>query len=162
MDYYVLELLPCNHVYYYKNETNRSKSNAGYDLYVCDVDNTETKGVKMLSLGVKPRMLHYTKSYEYSEEIEHIEESHFWLCPRSSIYKKGVMMANSVGIIDSSYRGELKAPVTCVGDCESTLNIGDRLFQIVAPGMGWIKEVRIVDKLNTTERGEGGFGSTGN
>jgi dUTPase len=38
---------------------------------------------------------------------------------------------------------------------------GQRLFQIVAPDMGWIKEVRIVEHLSTTARGEGGFGSTG-
>ncbi len=38
---------------------------------------------------------------------------------------------------------------------------GQRLFQIVAPDMGWIKEVRIVDSLPETSRGEGGFGSTG-
>ena len=38
---------------------------------------------------------------------------------------------------------------------------GDRLFQIVAPDMGWIRNVRIVDSMPETERGAGGFGSTG-
>ncbi len=41
------------------------------------------------------------------------------------------------------------------------LERGQRLFQIVAPDMGWIKEVRIVTSLPETKRGEGGFGSTG-
>jgi dUTPase len=38
---------------------------------------------------------------------------------------------------------------------------GQRLFQIVAPDMGWIKEVKIVESLDVTGRGDGGFGSTG-
>jgi dUTPase len=43
----------------------------------------------------------------------------------------------------------------------SDVNRGDRLFQIVAPDMGWIKDVRVVDTMPNTERGAGGFGSTG-
>jgi dUTPase len=43
----------------------------------------------------------------------------------------------------------------------SIVTRGDRLFQIVAPDMGWIRNVRVVTSMNSTERGEGGFGSTG-
>ena len=87
-------------------------------------------------------------------------DSHFWLIPRSSIYKTGLMMANSVGIIDKSYRGELKAPVwSMTGDTK--VKYGDRLFQIVAPDMGWIRHIRTVDFLPNTVRGLNGFGSSG-
>jgi dUTPase len=41
------------------------------------------------------------------------------------------------------------------------IEAGVRLFQILAPDMGWIKEVKIVESLPATVRGEGGFGSTG-
>ena len=82
------------------------------------------------------------------------------LMPRSSIYKSGIVMANSIGVIDKSYRGELKAPVWSM-TANSQITRGDRLFQIVAPDMGWIRNVRIVDSMPSTERGEGGFGSTG-
>ena len=69
-------------------------------------------------------------------------------------------MANSVGVIDKSYRGELKAPVwSMTGD--SVVEYSERLFQIVAPDMGWIRHVRVVDSLPETDRGAGGFGSTG-
>jgi dUTP pyrophosphatase len=88
------------------------------------------------------------------------EPSHFWLAPRSSIYKTGYMMANSLGVIDSSYRGTLKAPVVA-GAFGPGFKAGDRHFQILAPDMGWISEVRLVSSLPETLRGEGGFGSTG-
>jgi dUTP pyrophosphatase len=80
--------------------------------------------------------------------------------PRSSIYKSGLLMGNSTGVIDKSYRGELKAPVWSM-TANSQVTRGDRLFQIVAPDMGWIRNVRIVDSMNSTERGAGGFGSSG-
>jgi dUTPase len=41
------------------------------------------------------------------------------------------------------------------------IEAGQRLFQIVAPDMGYIKEIKIVETLSQTERGEGGFGSSG-
>jgi len=44
---------------------------------------------------------------------------------------------------------------------KSTVTCGDRLFQIVAPDMGWIRNVRIVSTVPDSDRGEGGFGSTG-
>jgi dUTPase len=83
--------------------------------------------------------------------------------------KTGMMMANSQGVIDRTYRGTLMAPVYVVKGVqfgtkyplyEQVLK-GERHFQIVAPDMGWISEVRIVDSLPTTVRGAGGFGSTG-
>jgi len=43
----------------------------------------------------------------------------------------------------------------------TTVDEGTRLFQIVAPDLGWIKEIVLVDSLHETARGEGGFGSTG-
>jgi dUTP pyrophosphatase len=71
-------------------------------------------------------------------------------------------MANSEGIIDRTYRGPIKAPVK-MDDFSGSYIIdeGVRLFQIVAPDLGHIKEIVIVEKLPETERGEGGFGSTG-
>jgi dUTP pyrophosphatase len=69
-------------------------------------------------------------------------------------------MANSLGVIDSTYRGELKAPVWSVrGNSEAKK--GERLFQILAPDMGHICQIRIVESLPNTQRGEGGFGSSG-
>ena len=96
--------------------------------------------------------------------VDLLEDSHFTLEPRSSIYKTGYMMANSRGIIDLSYRGELKAPLISVAfplTLSQIIEPGTRLFQVIAPGLGYINEVAYVDSLPETVRGEGGFGSTG-
>jgi dUTP pyrophosphatase len=64
-------------------------------------------------------------------------------------------------VIDASYRGELMAFLWNTKDTEVTVKKGDRLVQIVAPNMGHINTVNIVDSLDETERGDGGFGSSG-
>lgn len=83
------------------------------------------------------------------------------LFPRSSIFqKKGLRMTNSVGVIDSGYRGEIKA-VFEYYSLENTYRIGDRFAQLVVVPIPFM-EVEVVDELSETERGEGGYGSTGN
>jgi dUTPase len=64
-------------------------------------------------------------------------------------------------VIDSSYRGVLKAPVVATTLGATGFKRGERYFQIVAPDMGPIHVVRAVGSLPETARGEGGFGSTG-
>jgi dUTP pyrophosphatase len=105
----------------------------------------------LLDLGVKAMLV----------DINTKEPVHYWLLPRSSIYKTGHIMANSVGVIDSSYRGVLKAPVVSLSDTAKGFTAGERYFQIVAPDMGQILRVVSVDELPTSQRGDGGFGSTG-
>jgi dUTPase len=71
------------------------------------------------------------------------------------------MLANSVGIIDRTYRNTLMAPVTNLNE-HTYPNVvkGTRITQIIAPDMNWIKEIKIVNSLPETNR-KGGFGSTG-
>lgn len=172
MPYYRLELCPNTEgLEYYKNyETlNRSNDNAGVDLYSVEDykvssefderHNPPPKALHLLDLGVKARLVEVS-NLDDGSIIEC--DAHYWLLPRSSIYKSGICMANSVGVIDSSYRGPLKAPITNLNE-HTYPNVvkGTRLFQIVAPNMGWIKEIKIVDSLSETSRGSGGFGSTG-
>jgi len=135
---------------------NLSSENAGYDLKIVADHSASATG--LTPLGVKARMLKYT---QLDTGIELVEDCHFTLEPRSSIYKTGFMMANGRGIIDRSYRGELKAPLVGVGGLTQYIDAGTRLFQVIAPGLGYIKEVAFVDSLPETQRGEGGFGSTG-
>lgn len=160
--YYVLELLVTEQgaPYYPVVGTveKLSSDNAGYDLKVVANMSTVAQPT-LIPLGVKARMICYTPLLQ--DDIEHVEDSHFTLEPRSSIYKTGFIMANSRGIIDKSYRGELKAPVSFIGSVISPVDAGTRLFQIIAPALGYIKEVHYVSSLPTTVRGEGGFGSTG-
>jgi dUTPase len=133
-----------------------SSDNAGYDLKI--VENRAPSMIATLTpLGVKARMLKYSMVGE--ETV--ISDSHFTLEPRSSIYKTGFIMANGRGIIDKTYRGELMAPMVSVGTTFTTVPSGTRLFQVIAPDLGYISEVAYVNSLPSTVRGEGGFGSTG-
>ena len=167
---YILELCPTPEgaEYYAHLAGKRDNTNAGVDLYCVedykvspefDVRRSAPSPVKLLNLGTRARMLKVVSvgDYEFKEE-----EVHYYLYPRSSIYKSGVMMVNSVGVIDLSYRGVLMAPVTNLNEYTyPTIEKGNRLFQICAPDLGNIFEIRIVDSLPETVRGAGGFGSTG-
>lgn len=98
-----------------------------------------------------------------------IPEGHVGLIfPRSSIVKKVLCVANSVGVIDSSYRGPLKvvfkpAPAFKMdnfsGDM-AEMKVGERVAQLMILPLPYII-LQEVDELSDTIRGEGGFGSTG-
>ena len=87
----------------------------------------------------------------------------YMLVPRSSIVKTGLRMANSIGVIDRQYDGHIMACVDNFGHAHQ-IKQGDRLFQIVAPNLAPLKVVVLEEDedFETTERGDGGFGSTGN
>jgi dUTP pyrophosphatase len=79
---------------------------------------------------------------------------------RSGLSLKGIVVANAPGTIDSDYRGEIKVILINRSDKSFPLGNGDRIAQgILAPVNQAV--FQIVDKLEVTERGEGGFGSTG-
>ena len=144
---------------FYKDVYNMNDSNAGFDLYSAS-DVTVEQTPQFIPFGIVARLLKVQPMPGGTSNDWLKTESHFWLMPRSSIYKTGLMMANSTGVIDKSYRGELKAPVWSM-TANSKVSRGDRLFQIVAPDMGWLRNVRVVDSMPDTARGAGGFGSTG-
>lgn len=74
--------------------------------------------------------------------------------------KQGLAPANKVGVIDSDYRGELKVALYNQSMEEKIVNPNDRIAQITF--MPYIKaNFKVMDELNNTERGTGGFGSTG-
>ena len=77
---------------------------------------------------------------------------------RSSQGKKGITIPHSVGVIDSDYRGNLKVLLKNLGDDPYEIKVGDRIAQLV------VQQVQLFefkDIWNDTERGTGGFGSTG-
>ena len=81
--------------------------------------------------------------------------------PRSSIRNTELTLSNSVGVIDSGYRGELQATFNKSNGLDSiSYNVGDRVCQMMIIPHPTI-ELEEVETLNNTERGEGGFGSTG-
>jgi dUTP pyrophosphatase len=81
--------------------------------------------------------------------------------PRSSIRNTELTLSNSVGVIDSGYRGEIQATFKKTNGLDSiAYRVGDRICQIMIIPHPTI-EFEEVNELNNTERGEGGFGSTG-
>lgn len=79
--------------------------------------------------------------------------------PRSSIYKQGQLMTNSVGVIDSGYRGEISA-VMLGHAFDSKYKIGDRAAQLLILPYPQIEFIEVVD-LSDSERGYAGYVSTG-
>ena len=94
-------------------------------------------------------------------EVE-IPEGYFgMLVPRSGVaVNKDLAPVNSPGIIDSGYRGEIKAAMHNYGQSQKIVGIGERICQLVIVPFATCNCVR-VDDLSDSERGEGGFGSTG-
>jgi dUTPase len=100
----------------------------------------------------------------------------FYMYPRSSLSKTKLRLANSVGIIDSGYRGNLIGMFDVVNmddeiiqnknrDYDYCAKVNDRLVQICGPGLVpiYVEIVNSIDELGSeTERGSGGFGSSGN
>ena len=80
------------------------------------------------------------------------------MCSRSGMgTRHGITLSNSVGVIDSDYRGELKVGLVNHGDVPYTIQPGDRIAQL----MVLRPTLTVVEELDETERGSGGFGSTG-
>lgn len=83
----------------------------------------------------------------------------YLLIPRSSIVKTSFQMANSIGLIDAGYRGNIMAKIRGFSQVENIAKENQMLFQICAPDLSPLS-VQLVESLSETTRGEGGFGST--
>lgn len=104
----------------------------------------------------------YQVTYGFGWAIE-IPEGYVGLVfPRSSVKNTELILSNSVGVIDSGYRGEIMAVFKkLAGSVSKKYYIGDRAAQLIIVPYPQI-EFQITDELSETERGVGGFGSTGN
>ena len=164
----------CNNtdtVEYYKNRSNYD-TDSGVDLYVTEDVKFYPGETKFVNLNIKCKMLDKNDN-----------SIAYYLYPRSSISKTPLRLANSVGIIDKDYRGNIIAALQYVPhnnflqsilkqdkhdhltscklmeEHEYTLKKGDKIVQICAHDLKPIKII-LVDELDETIRGEGGFGST--
>lgn len=81
------------------------------------------------------------------------------LFPRSSVYKTGLTLCNSVGVIDSGYRGEIKAKFYNPNN-QTGYDLGDKIVQLVVVPFTTLP-IKLVDELSSSERGTGGWGSSG-
>lgn len=82
------------------------------------------------------------------------------LFPRSSVSNTDMQMSNSVGVIDSDFRGGVSGVFNVVGNSPKPYKVGDRFAQLIIIPYPQV-ELHEIDELQTTERGTGGYGSTG-
>ena len=160
------------------NRTPVDERNSGFDLFCDDSDKSRTfRGVLTTDAptwnGETLITDAYVDTYLVGQGCRALAVDSegrpraFWLAPRSSICKTEWRLANSLGLIDATYRGVIKAALWSVtgATAEGTDSLKDtpRLCQLTAADLHPWSEVIIVDELPgpATLRGEGGFGSTG-
>jgi dUTP pyrophosphatase len=150
---YLLNIKLCSNKMEVCNFYNEFKSHhlgdSGIDLY-----NFQNIMVKSFDVG--------TIDFEIQCEMIDMESNtyvSYYLVPRSSISKTSFQLANSIGIIDAGYRGNIMAKVRNFNnEIPISFPIGS-YFQIIAADLKPIL-VNIVDSLSETSRNDGGFGST--
>jgi dUTP pyrophosphatase len=149
-------------------ENNRFP-NSGFDLFLPEDYIFKTKKGK-IDFEVKCEMQTYHHIEDHESDIVEINPTAFYLMPRSSISKKPIMLANSIGLIDSGYRGNLMGVFVLDNEQLNELDVSlyklfkhERIIQIVHPCTYrvFVQLVDSIDELTNTERGDGGFGSTG-
>lgn len=126
--------------------TRAHPTDAGFDLTVVEKIGKLGNDVCLYDTGVR-----VSPPHGYHTEI----------VPRSSISKTGYALANSIGIIDNSYRGNLLIALRKVDPKAPTLQLPARIGQLIVRRTEPVS-LRLADDLDSTERGEGGFGSSGN
>ena len=123
---------------------------AGFDL-IAAVEAGETLILKPLTRAAVPTGLVFELPSGFEAQVR----------PRSGLaLKHGVTVLNSPGTIDADYRGEVKVLLVNLGDESFEIRRGDRIAQIVVAPVAQV-ELIAVETVTETDRGQGGFGSTG-
>jgi dUTP pyrophosphatase len=137
--------------------TGAYTNDAGIDISIIAVDKVIDAHTTLYDTGI--RLLPPTTHGVGWGERYYIE-----LVPRSSIIKSGYMMSNSVGIIDPTYRGNIKVALTKLDLSTPPLDLPMRVCQLIArPLLTMAPECIPLDEYERfdTVRGDGGFGSSG-
>ena len=160
-------------------DSKNYSSDSGFDIYTPTQTDYDISQVNLVDMEIQCKMVKINKlSIDNYQE----EPTGFYLYPRSSIYKTPLTFTNSVGIIDAGYRGNIKVALRYNVDfrglkkilesnihniyklqdeCIYTLPEYTRIAQICTPDLSPLREIKVVGGLDNTERGVGGFGSTG-
>lgn len=122
---------------------------AGMDLYACidEKITLEPQKLAMIPTGI-------------AVELPDSSAAAFVYARSGLGVKHGICLANGVGVVDSDYRGEVCVGLCNVSDKPYTIEPSERIAQmVIAPVI--VPKITVTDELSDTERGEGGFGSTG-
>lgn len=124
--------------------TKAHATDAGYDLYA-DSKSVDEYGNAVYGTGIAVEI---PKGYVGL------------VFPRSSIFKYALALSNAVGVIDSGYRGEIMAKFRRTQYCENEYQIGERIAQLIIIPYPEI-EFELATELSDSDRGVGGYGSSG-
>lgn len=126
-----------------------TKGSAGLDLCACldEPVTLEVGEIKMIPIGITAQ--------------PDADDIALLIYPRSGLSSKfGVSLANCVGVVDSDYRGAWFVPLINHGTAPFTVEHGMRIAQMI-PTRILMPDIEVSDELSDTERGSGGFGSSG-
>ena len=131
---------------------NMINKDSGLDIYFPEDITVPARESKKIKLGIA------CEAFRNQTDKDAGHSCAFYLYPRSSISRTPIRLANSVGIIDSGYRGEHMVVVDNmnIGGDPYHIEKGKRLFQICAPDLSPFEHVEVVDELSLSERGHGG------
>ena len=141
-------------------------ADSGFDLAVPVQMTLQKHWGNKIPLGIHASMWTHCEigSGENERDYTTVPQA-YYLYPRSSISKTPMRLSNSVGIIDRGYRGEVMAVVDVIdhNKIPYELNVLNRHFQICHPSLNPFKVVIVdtMEDMGITNRGNGGFGSTG-
>ena len=126
--------------------TKATTGSAGYDLFSCENVTLLPHSRMLVSTGIK---------------IQVKNDCYARIAPRSGLAVKGIDIG--AGVVDSDYRGEVKVLMINNKDLTYNVNKGDRIAQLILERIYNDVEFELVSEndLNSSSRGEGGFGSTG-
>tara|TARA_A100001515_G_scaffold39264_1_gene30915 strand:+ start:90 stop:560 length:471 start_codon:yes stop_codon:yes gene_type:complete len=145
-----------NGLKFYQSKINLD-GDAGVDLFFPNMVRIPKGETMLVDFEIQCKMV---RIFELDDGSLFEEPSSFMLVPRSSIFRTPLRQANNIGIIDSGYRGHIMVPVDNHSNEDYIIKNGERLFQLVHPSLKPIS-IEIVEDLDETKRGSGGFGSTG-
>lgn len=121
-------------------------SDAGFDLSIINIKSEINSKTKLYNTGIKVEI-----PLGYYMEI----------VPRSSINKSGYMLSNSIGIIDTSYRGELFVSLTKIDEASADIVLPYKCAQLILRKQEYPELIEVSSFKDGTKRNEGGFGSSG-
>ena len=137
---------------YYTSFVNHHNGDSGIDLITIDDIIIQSQTIESIDFNIQCEMI----------DLDTNNFTSYYLVPRSSISKTNLIMANSIGIIDAGYRGNIIAKVRNLNLTNNeTIKKYTCLFQIISPDLKPIR-LNIVDNLSITTRNDNCFGSTHN
>ena len=158
MNKYILRIIPDNDEVKetYKNHTHYNEGDSGVDLFSLNDLVIKVGETSKIKFGISCEVIQVDENDNYIRNVS------YWLLPRSSISKTPLRMANSVGLIDAHYQGNIMGVVDNIKTVDYKVDKNTRLFQLVSCDLTPFYKVMVVDNfLDESKKRGGGFGSTG-